>query len=42
VKSSVKVPQAVDSRAMTLIGPDNHAFYRVANGQLVVDKAATK
>jgi feruloyl esterase len=42
VKSSVKIPQLLDSRAERLIGPDNHAFYRVENGQLVIDKAGTK
>ena len=41
-KSSVKIPQELDSRANKLIGPDNHAFYKVENGQLVADKAATK
>jgi feruloyl esterase len=41
VLSSVQVPQVQNSRAMTLIGPDNHAFYRVENGQLVVE-AVTK
>ena len=42
MKSSVAVPQALNSRAAQLIGPDNHAFYRVANGQLVVDKTASE
>ena len=42
VKSSVETPQSLDSRATKLIGPDNHAFYRVENGQLVADKAGTK
>ncbi len=40
VKSSVRIPQALDSRATKLIGPDNQAFYKVENGQLVVDKGA--
>jgi feruloyl esterase len=42
VKSQVKIPQALNSRAMTLVGPDNHSFYRVVNGQLVADKAGAK
>jgi feruloyl esterase len=42
VKSSVKTPQEWNSRAEKLIGPDNHAFYRAENGQLVADKAGTK
>jgi feruloyl esterase len=39
VKSTVKVPQVLNSRANQLIGPDNHKFYRVRNGRLVADKA---
>ncbi len=35
VRSQVKTPQALDSRAEKLIGPDNHAFYKAENGQLV-------
>ncbi len=42
VKSSVKVPQVQNSRAMTLIGPDNHTFYRGENGRLVVDKGSSR
>lgn len=40
VKSSVKAPQDLNSRAATLIGPNNQIFYKVENGQLVVDKGA--
>ncbi len=42
MKSSVQIPQALNSHAMTLIGPDNHAFYKAENGQLVVDKIGRK
>jgi feruloyl esterase len=42
VRSSAKTPQVLNSRATALIGPNNHTFYRVENGQLVADKAATK
>lgn len=40
VRSQLAVPEVIDSRAMALIGPDNHAFYRIENGQLVADAAA--
>ena len=42
VKSSVKIPQVLDSRATKLIGPDNHAFYSVKNGNLVAEKVGSK
>ena len=42
VKSSVKTPQELNSRATKLVGPDNHAFYKVENGQLVAGKDAVK
>jgi feruloyl esterase len=38
VKSSVKTPQVLDTQAMKLIGPNNQAFYRVENGNLVIEK----
>jgi feruloyl esterase len=41
-KSQLKTPQALNSRATALIGPNTHAWYRVQNGQLVADRAATK
>jgi hypothetical protein len=42
VKSTLKVPEVLNSRAMSLIGPDNHAFYHVNGGQLVADKATSR
>ncbi|MBC2665537.1 tannase/feruloyl esterase family alpha/beta hydrolase [Novosphingobium flavum] len=38
VRSSVAVPQELNSRAADLIGPDNQAFYRIVNDRLVAGK----
>jgi Tannase and feruloyl esterase len=39
VKTTGPVPQLFDTMSTRLIGPDNQKFYRVENGELVVDPA---
>ena len=39
VKGPAKVPQGFTNESAKLLGPNNHKFYHVENGQLVEDKA---
>jgi len=39
VASSVRIPQALNSRAEHMIGPDNQSSYQVIDGRLAVDRS---